>query len=167
MDQAKIAMENTKKLRSATEAQIAASKTNAEISLKQAERNASKLLVRAPIGGTITKIIAEIGQNVNAGTTMVEFAGSETQAVVEVDPRMAILLSVGQKISAKIGEETIHGTISAVSNIASSNMLSTVRMAFPKADKFVGQSAKIIFDINDKSSQGFLLPINAVKIISE
>lgn len=167
MDQAKTALENTKKLRSATETQLAASKTNAEISLEQAERNAAKLLVRAPISGTITKMIAEIGQNVNAGAVMVEFAGAETQAVVEVDPRMAILLSVGQKVSAKISEETIEGTISAVSNIAGSNMLSTIRIAFPTADKFVGQPASIIFDIEQKSSPSFLLPINAVKIISE
>lgn len=40
----------------------------------QASRNASKLSVTAPISGTITKIIAEVGQSVNNGTIVVEFA---------------------------------------------------------------------------------------------
>lgn len=168
MDQAKTMLDNVKKLRAATESQLAASRQNAVISLEQAQRNASRLSVRAPIAGTITKIIAEVGQNVNAGMVMLEFAGSETQAVVEVDPRMALLLKVDDKVTAKIGEETVEGKISAISNIAGANMLSTVRISFPTADKYVGQSAILTFDIAEaEKTNSYLLPINAVKIIAE
>ena len=98
VSQAKDAWENAKKIKTTTERQLVASLNNAQIGLAQAERNAGKLTVTAPIAGTITKISAEVGQSVSIGTPVAEFAGSQAQAAIEVDPRVALFLKVGDEV---------------------------------------------------------------------
>ena len=98
---------------------------------------------------------------------MAEFAGSQAQAIIEIDPRTALFLQVGQKITAKVQDITLEGTISAISTIARQNMLSTVRIAFDDAKNYIGQSAEITFSIPENISSAYLLPINAIKIIAE
>ena len=168
VSQAKDAWENAKKIKATTERQLVVSLNNAEISLAQAERNASKLTITAPIAGTITRISAEVGQSVSMGTPVAEFAGSQAQAAIEVDPRVALFLKVGDSVKAQAGDKEITGTIASVSTIAGKNLLSSVRVAFPKADKLIGQPVVIKFQISDAvHKNSFLLPINAVRIIAE
>lgn len=167
LEQAKTALENAKRAKEATQNQQNFSLQNANLAIVQAERNASKLSVKTPISGTITKILAEVGQNVNNGTLVAEFVSSEAEAVIEIDPRIALFLEVWQEISAKIDNEKITGTISAISKIANANMLSTVRISFKNAEKFIGQAAVITFSLPENISKSFLIPISAVKIISE
>ncbi len=167
LDQAKTALENAERSKTATENQQNFALQNANIAVAQAQRNASKLTVTAPINGTITKVVAQVGQNINNGTIIAEFAGSQAEAVIEVDPRVALFLTVGQEVPAIINDETLTGKISAVSTIANANMLSTVRIAFDKADKYIGQAATIRLTLPENIAKSFLLPINAVKIIAE
>lgn len=168
VEQAKEALENAKKIQAATKEQLAVSRKNAEISLLQAERNASKLAIVAPISGTITKISAEIGQTVNNGTPVAEMAWAEAQALIEVDPRMALFLSIGQEVSATVGNDTISGKIVSVSIIGGKNLLSSVRIAFENSEKLIGQPTVIHLNLDEKiNKNSFLLPINSVKIVSE
>ena len=168
VSQAKDAWENAKKIKATTERQLVASLNNAQIGLAQAERNAGKLTVTAPIAGTITKISAEVGQNVSIGTPVAEFAGSQAQAAIEVDPRVALFLKVGDEVKAVANDQEITGTIASVSTIAGKNLLSSVRIVFPKADKLIGQPVVVKFQISDAvHKNSFLLPINAVRIIAE
>ena len=168
VSQAKDALENAKKIKATTERQLVASLNNAQIGLAQAERNAGKLTVTAPIAGTITKISAEVGQSVSMGTPVAEFAGSQAQAAIEVDPRVALFLKVGDEVQAVANDQEITGTIASVSTIAGKNLLSSVRVAFPKADKLIGQPVVIKFQVADAvHKNSFLLPINAVRIIAE
>lgn len=168
VSQAKDAWENAKKIKATTERQLVASLNNAQIGLAQAERNAGKLTVTAPIAGTITKISAEVGQSVSIGTPVAEFAGSQAQAAIEVDPRVALFLKVGDKVKAVANDQEITGTIASVSTIAGKNLLSSVRIVFPKADKLIGQPVVVKFQISDAvHKNSFLLPINAVRIIAE
>ncbi len=168
VSQAKDAWENAKKIKATTERQLVASLNNAQIGLAQAERNAGKLTVTAPIAGTITKISAEVGQSVSIGTSVAEFAGSQAQAAIEVDPRVALFLKVGDKVKAVANDQEITGTIASVSTIAGKNLLSSVRIVFPKADKLIGQPVVVKFQISDAvHKNSFLLPINAVRIIAE
>ena len=168
VSQAKDAWENAKKIKTTTERQLVASLNNAQIGLAQAERNAGKLTVTAPISGTITKISAEVGQSVSIGAPVAEFAGSQAQAAIEVDPRVALFLKVGDEVKAVANDQEITGTIASVSTIAGKNLLSSVRIVFPKADKLIGQPVVVKFQISDAvHKNSFLLPINAVRIIAE
>lgn len=94
LDQAKTALENTQRAKSATENQQNFSLQNANIAVMQAQRNASKLRVTAPINGTITKVVAQVGQNINTGNIVAEFVSSEAEAVIEIDPRVALFLEI-------------------------------------------------------------------------
>lgn len=169
LDTATTALENAKKLRDATLNQLRASTENARLAVTQAERNAAKLTLTAPIAGVVTKIHAEVGQNVNVGTPLAEFAGKNPQSLVEVTPRTALMLSVGDTVSAVVNDTTLTGSISAVSRIAGKNMLASVRIAFPNGEAFIGQGAKITFHLpsTEDSKEYFLIPLNAVTILAE
>lgn len=63
---------------------------------------------------------------------MLEFAGKDPQAHIEIDPRTALLLGVGDSVTAQIEDATLTGSITSVSRVAGKNMLSSVRIAFPE-----------------------------------
>ena len=170
LKQAEDGVVNAKKLRDATLNQLNASRSNAELALAQAQRAASKLSITAPVSGIVTKVLVEKGQFINAGTPVAEFSGKDPQAVIEVDPRVALLLPPSTPVKARFDDETvIEGIVTASSPVAGSNMLSTVRLAFPKASEYIGRPAVIIFEFSDAitGSKNILLPINSVKIIEE
>lgn len=169
LEHAEKTLENTKKLRDATIKQLRASTENARLTLAQAERQASRLVVRAPIDGVITRIHAEVWQSVNIGTLMLEFAGKDPQAHIEIDPRTALLLGVGDSVTAQIEDATLTGSITSVSRVAGKNMLSSVRIAFPEWGAFIWRAANIVLSIPEmvQSAPTYLIPINAVTIIAE
>lgn len=98
---------------------------------------------------------------------IIEFVGQEAEAIVEIDPRMALFLENGQEVTATIGEEKIVGKITAISSVANKNLLSSVRISFANADNFIGQTANISLNLPNNITPTFLLPLNSVKIIAE
>lgn len=170
IDQAKIAYDNAIKLKEATINQLAAARKAAEVSLMQAERNASKFVVRAPINGIITKISTEVGQNVSAWMPMFEFSGKEAQILIDIDPRLALYLKLWDSVDITTADsKVLLWNITAISPVASKNMLSTVRIAIKDWQNYIGQGAKVTFKIPEisKENKSFLLPINSVSIVEE
>lgn len=156
------------KSREATLTQLDATKKNSQIALDQARRDYSKLSISAPVEGTVTKIIANVGQTVNAGSMIAEFSGKQPQIMIDVDSSLASSLGVGNTVKISVENDTLTGTITAVSNISNANLLSTIRIAVQNGEKYIGKSASIRFkSIANNNSGSILLPINAVKIISE
>lgn len=167
-EQAKLTYDNAIRIRDATIAQLDATRKNAQISLDQARRDYSKLSISAPVDGTITKMIANVGQTINVGTPIAEFAGKLPQIVIDVDSSLASGLMIGDSVSVTLETISLTGTITAVSRVSNANLLSTVRISIVNGEKYIGKSARITFISNAKNTDGkILLPINAVKIISE
>jgi hypothetical protein len=97
-----------------------------------------------------------------------EFAGKHPQIVVDIDSSLASTLMVGDTVSVSVESHTLTGKISALSNISNANLLSTVRITLENAEKYIGKSATMtFFSVASTKSDTLLLPINAVKIISE
>lgn len=168
MSQAKTAYDTTMNLRDATLAQLEASKRSTALSLDQARRDYSKLSIAAPVEGTVTKVIANVGQSVNVGSIIAEFAGQIPQVVLDIDSNLANTLTVGNALSIRVDTATLSGTIMAVSRVSNANLLSTIRIAVKDGEKYIGKSASMIFESRIKNTNGaILLPINAIKIISE
>lgn len=169
LENAEKSLENAKKIKEATIIQLKANLKNAEIALIQAERNASKLIIKSPISGTITKINTEIGEQINIWKKISEISGKSSQAIVELNPQTANLLKIEDEVIAEISGEKIIWKIASISTIPNSNMLSNVRINFENAENFIGQWAKIIFNIKnpEEKNNSYLIPLNSINIIEE
>ena len=177
IDNAKLSLEQNEQLyktaielQQANLAQLDATKKNAEISLDQARRDYSKLSISAPIDGNITKVIANVWQTVNVGSAIAEFSGKLPQITIDLDTQLASTLMPWDTVIIELEKtKMLTGVISAVSNVSSSNLLSTVRISVQNGEKYIGQTVNITFTSRPSESVNniFLLPINAVKIISE
>ncbi|PID83791.1 hypothetical protein CSB09_04365 [Candidatus Gracilibacteria bacterium] len=169
LEQAQQSYENTKKIKQATLSQLQANIERAQIALQQAQYNASKLTIRAPMKGMITKILVEKGQSVGAGTPIAEFASDAPEIRIDISPSLARMIQVGDALDIIIEDEKYTGTVTARSLVAGKNLLSSLRIALPKNTNLIGKTAKVVFSENllSQSKKSFLLPLTAVKIISE
>ncbi len=168
LEQSQLGYDNAIKIRVATLAQLDASRRNTEITLDQARRDYSKLSIAAPVEGNITKVIANVGQTVNVGSVIAEFSGKMPQIVLDIDSDLAATIIVGNKVTIDADGKSLTGTITAVSSVSNTNLLSTIRMTIAGGEKYIGKNATMTFESKTKNTNGaILLPINAVKIISE
>lgn len=175
IDNAKLSVEQAEKsyksaveLQGATISQLDASMKNAEISLDQARRDYRKLTISAPIDGTVTKILTNVGQNISPGSPVAEFSGKLPQILLDIDSNLAANLLIGDMVTIQTEWQSLTGTISAVSLVSNTNLLSTVRMSVQNGEKYIGKTASILFQSRERSfKELFILPINAVKILSE
>jgi hypothetical protein len=168
-EQAKKSYDTAQELRRATIIQLDANRENARIALEQAERDASKLRVTAPVDGMIARVIGSVGQSVNIGSQIADFTGREPQIIIDITPALASGLSVGQSVSIAVDNRSLTGTISALSSVTNSNLLSTIRIAVQNGQKYIGKSAQIGFAPQSTIAQPSLLtlPLDAVSIIAE
>jgi multidrug resistance efflux pump len=168
-EQTKESYNSAQELRRATIIQLDANRENAKIALEQAERDASKLRVTAPVDGVIARVIGNVWQSVNIGSQIADFTGREPQIVLDVAPTLASGLSVGQSVSIAIDAKSLTGIISAVSSVTNSNLLSTIRISVAKWQNYIGKSAQIVFVPQSTVTQPSILtlPLDAVSIIAE
>lgn len=167
LEQAELAYDNAQKIRSATLTQLDASRKNTQIALDQARRDYAKLSISAPVDGTVTRVIASVWQSVNIGTPIIEFSGKQPQIVIDIDAWVARTLSVGEKVMVDSEGKTLTGVIVAVSSVSNANLLSTIRINVENAENAIGKSASITFRTVGSKDAALLLPIDAVRIISE
>jgi multidrug efflux pump subunit AcrA (membrane-fusion protein) len=169
VEQAELAYDNALKIQEVTLTQLDATRRNAELSLDQARRDYSKLSISTPVDGNITKVIASVGQTVNVGSAIAEFSGKMPQVVLDIDTSLASTLMTGDTVIINTDEATLSGTITAVSSVSNANLLSTVRISVQNGEKYIGQSVTVTFksQAGKTENNALLLPINAVKIISE
>jgi multidrug efflux pump subunit AcrA (membrane-fusion protein) len=168
VEQSESAYNNALTVKNATLTQMRVMRANAEIALAQAKRDYAKLAITAPVEGTITKLRTSVGETINPGSPIAEFAGKKTEVIIDIDPELAKTLGVGDSVDVLIGEENLIGKITAVSTLAGANLLSTVRIAVADGEKYIGQSVIIRFqNLGTIDSKKVLLPIDAIKILSE
>ena len=168
VEQSESAYNNALIVKDATLTQMRVMRANAEITLAQAKRDFGKLAITAPVDGTVTKIRTSVGEAINPGSLIADFAGKKPEVIVDIDPDLAKSLWVGDSVDIKVGEIVLVGKITAVSSIAWTNLLSTVRIAVEGGENYIGESVVVHFQtVWAVDSKKTLLPIDALKILSE
>jgi multidrug resistance efflux pump len=89
LDQAENAYKNAMVVKDATLTQMRVMRANAEIALSQAKRDFAKLSIAAPVDGTVTKLRTSVGEAINPGSPIAEFAGKKPEVIVDIDPNIA------------------------------------------------------------------------------
>ena len=168
-EQAKKSYETAQALQTATLIQLEANKENANIALSQAERDYAKLRVTAPVDGIVSKIITNVGQSVNIGSPITEFTGKQPQIIMDIEPNLVSWLSIGQNVIVTVEEKTLTGVISALSTVANTNLLSTVRISILDGQSYIGKSATISFSPknNIDNLEQIMIPLDSISIIAE
>jgi multidrug efflux pump subunit AcrA (membrane-fusion protein) len=166
-EQAKKSYDTAQALKWATLIQLDANRENAKIALQQAERDASKLRVTAPVDGIISRVIANVGQGVNIGSQVAEFTSKQPQVIIDVSPSLVASLAVGDSVGIIVAERTLTGTITALSTVANANLLSTIRIAIADGSPYIGESATIRFTPQSQIKNTLTLPLDAISIIAE
>lgn len=169
LEQAKKSYETAKALQWATLIQLEANRENANIALSQAERDYSKLRVIAPVDGIISRVIANVWQSVSIGSAISEFTSKYPQIIIDIEPNIVSGLSISQSVIVSVEWKTLTGTISALSTVANANLLSTIRIAVPEWQAYIGKSATISFTpaITVQGEEILTLPLDSVSIIAE
>lgn len=159
----------TKRNREATAKQLGASVSSASTSLALAKANYDKLTIKAPVDGKVTKINVTIGQSISTNMPVAEMVSESPEMTVDTEADVALNIQVWDPVDIHVGEDTLTGTIIAVSRIANSNLLYTTRISVEGKTKLIGQAAKVIFTISKTSESlyGLLLPLLHINIISE
>lgn len=169
LEQAKIAYDNAKALKVSSLAQLDASRRSAEISLELARRNADNLLVRAPVSGTISRVLTSVGQSVATGAPIAEFTSNEPEMVLDIESNLARTLSVWDEVALSVEDKSYKWTIIALSSVAGKNLLSSVRIAVIDWKSIIGQTGRVVFSPkSDTRVSGIQsIPLEAVRIIAE
>jgi len=169
LEQAKNSYENAKSLRNATLTQLDGSKKSAEISLELARRNADNLLVRAPVSGTISKVLTSVGQSVATGTPVAEFTSNEPEITLDIESNLARTLSVWDEVAISVEDKPYKWTIIALSSVSGKNLLSSIRIAVIDWQSIIGKTGKIVFSPKSDTTESGIqsIPLEAVRIIAE
>ena len=169
LEQAEVWYKNAKILRDATLKQLTAAKKSAEITLEQAKRDYSKLRIAAPLEWTITRIIASVWQTVWVWTPTLEISGKIPEILIDIDDTLAKNLEVWMNVWIRVDETSLTWTITAVSQVSSSNLLSSLRIWVPTGVKYIGKSVTVILAPNESEEtiDNNVLPLDAIHIVSE
>lgn len=172
LKQAKTARDSASKNRDITLNQLAANRTSTSLSLEQAERDYSKLALFAPFDGSVTKVMASIGQRTNMGTPLIEIASNNPEILIDLDEETASAIKNGDEVRAQIGKNSYTGKVLAVSRTAGANLLYTTRISVPSALSDLWSAVTVIFTLEKESidpdaGKNIILPLKSVKIVSE
>ena len=172
LQQAENARDTAEKSRTTTLAQLWLSRQSGVLSLEQAEREYSKLSIVAPFDGVVTRVIATVWQRVSPGSPMVDIVSNLPEVVIDLDAEIALSLSIGDDVWVRIWEKSLTWTISAISRIAGNNLLYTTRVTVPGWAPYIGTAVSLLFMASqasdtDNLTESILLPLRAIKIISE
>lgn len=168
VEQAQSAYDNAIKIRTATLAQMRIGRDTAQISLAQAKRDYAKLAITAPIEGTVTRLRTSVGESINTGSPIADFAGKKPEVLLDIDPDITKNLWVGDSVEIDMEWTILQGKITALSTVAGNNLLSTVRIVVENGEKYIGRTVLVrLRSVGTLKSKSALLPLDALRIISE
>lgn len=126
----------------------------------------------APFDGSISKVIATLGQRVNPGTPVLEVVSNTPEILIDLESDIVKSLTLGDSVKISVNKKSFTGTIVAVSRAAGTNLLYATRISVPDAVGLIGSAVNITFQISreltDSSiTEKIILPLKSVKIISE
>ncbi len=163
-ESAQIAYDNARKNKTLTLSKLALSESDAGLSLSQAREEADKLVIRAPIDGSITRVIASVGQDVNAGTPILEMANKSPELSIDIEAAVVPLLKVGSEQTILYDGAELTATVVGVSQIATESLLYTARLVLATPPALLGQVARVQLVLPSKYP---VMSTDIVEIISD
>lgn len=171
LKQAETARDVALKSRWATISQLSANRNGTVLSIEQAQRDYSKLTVTAPFDGTVTKVLSSVGQRTNIGTALLEVVSNSPEILIDLDKDVASNLLMGDTLQVKVEDKYFTGTVMAISQAASSNLLYTTRISVPDATGNIGSAATVVFTFSKEQTSAIgthlAIPLKSIKVLSE
>ena len=172
LKQAENARDTAVKARSTTLAQLDATRQGWVLSLEQAQREYAKLAIVAPFDGSVSKVIATLGQRVNPGTPVLEVISNAPEVLIDLESDIIWSLKLGDSVRVLVDQKPFTGTITAISRAAGTNLLYATRISVPNATWLIGSAVSLTFqasrELTDSNiAEKIILPLKSVKIISE
>lgn len=186
LDQAKDAYNRMKQLHDAgslaeikwieTETQL----SQAEAAYEIARKNLNDTKLYAPYSGVISEKAAEVGQNVNAGTTVVKIVTArQLDAKIAVPETEIASMTIGQAADITVqalGGRTFHGTVrekGVVANASSRSYDVKIRVQDAPADLLPGMVASVVMANNSKKEaadaepKAIVIPADIVQLADD
>lgn len=164
LETAKLNYDTAVKNRTLTLSKLKISETDASLNVSTAEREYEKLIIRAPIDGSITRVTASVGADVSPGTPLVELANRNPEILFDVEATIAKLLKAGESQKIQYQGKTYTGTVIGVSEVATDTLLYSARIKISEPVSLLGQVATIDLQI---PSEHRVLPSDLIKVLSE
>lgn len=164
LENARLAYDTSVKNRVLTLEKLKISENDAGIALEQSEREYEKLSIIAPIDGSITRVLASVGQDVAPGTLMVELANRNPEILFDVEANVAKLLEVGSTQNVQYQGKSYSGVVVGVSEVATDSLLYSARIKLKETVDLLGQVASISLEI---PTQYRVVPMDVVRVLSE
>ncbi len=161
---AELNLENAVKNRETTLRKLEVNRQDAQLQLKQANVELSKLQIVSPIDATVVKVIAQVGQEVGAGTSVVEISSRNPEVLIDVDSATAELLAAGSTVEVAAGGKSYTGTVVGASKVANSALLYSVRIVLSDSPDLLGGAATVKISLPNPYP---VVPVDMVKILSE
>lgn len=139
----------------------------AQIAYDNAVSNKQKLVIKAPVSGTVTTVNFDEGEMVSQGGPAFIISNTNTLEVqIQVTENDLKQFKVGEKVAVKVGGESVTGTIKLVSTVTDPKTdLYTVTLSIANQEGkfFAGMSAEIELTLA-KSEDTIIIPKKAVFI---
>lgn len=137
---------------------------NAQISYEEANFALSKFFVEAPIGGTITDVLVDKGQEVNPGTPLFTVVNTNLRQIeLDITAGEKELIIPGQAVEINQGGIRGKGIVESVSEVADRNFGYKVIVIITEGNFDIGSSVSIQF--SGSLGENIVIPLNSVSIV--
>lgn len=72
----------------------------------------------APFDGTVSRVMATIGQRVNPGTPVLEVISNSPEVLIDLESEIADSLNIGDRVQIQVDKKLFTGSIIAMSQAA-------------------------------------------------
>ncbi len=138
---------------------------DAQVALKDAQRQYNKLTVTTPINAVVQEIIVDKGQEVWLGTPIAKIVWTQNNEVlVSFDEKEIESVSVGQEVQVTYLGNSYTGNITAVWSVADATLSYPVTVKVNDTIGQLGWSVTVMIPLSGKAR---VLPLSAVKLIGK
>lgn len=145
---------------------------DANVSLAQAENNLNNVRIVAPVDGTVTDVVSDIGEQITPNVAQIRMIGTEVYDIEAQVPEADIVkVQVGQDVEITLdayGDEIKFKGVVTSENPDQTKVLDAIyykiRVSLEKTDKDIkpGMTANVIVTTN-MADNAFVIPVRAVK----
>ncbi|PID87703.1 hypothetical protein CSB07_00065 [Candidatus Gracilibacteria bacterium] len=162
IEMAQRTLENAKKTKSITLRSLNNVINEAQIGLRSAQKEYSKLSILSPISGVVGEVLVDVGEEVGVGRQLFSVLNNNIPEVkVSFDKEELKNLSLGDKAYANIDGKSLTGTLVSLSSIADKNLKYIGIVTFDTESDLIGDVIELTFKLE---TDKVLLPLNIVSI---
>ena len=137
--------------------------SNAQINYNEASNNFSKLVITAPVSGTIGEVFVDIGQEINNGISILSLTSDGSKEIsLWFSSDEIRFVSIGDEVSLESFWEQYNGTIIALSSVADANLNYKATVWFDADIHLLWDLVSVYVWVQ---TQYILVPLNIVDVI--